>query len=664
MSIVKDLQDAVTLDTAITDLGQAKAEIARLQALVQYQKAAPVFPVVKNKTGLDHEKRRRLKNMKVFILDNTLREPSVGAMYGHTVQDKYDSMKWVKRVGMTDVIVGALGGTQQVDDQHCIEMKESGADVSHNWAFGSVAGDFSDENVPIGMQKCKEYGITNVVLEVGASDEGCFDWAGKGAAGWVELFTLHLRWCKEHLGENARVILNIWDCPTAMLKRPQRVLDIVAGLAKLPKEIRPMGFMFEEPTGEYFPGEVATWTGMFRQTMDKNGWPSTFQTNTCDAHFANGQAVNAKEESLASDGILILHVHKTWGLGDAQNLEALAAGADGMCAAVCEEGAAMGHVSTCVQLANLARLGNKYVTRRFNLKKIAEAARACTVLATGKTIHDRQVVYGPRAVEAVFGFGGIGGGVLDVDFDRDGDGDVDATDHFSLAKLLGLDEAPLRLHILSTPGQFEERMGQCFGDEEMAAAVEKENAAFAEKCKEDGSEPMTVGARLHKKVHENLNDNIEAEYTSPIGLAKLFEQVAGYRTPEMGRVIAAEAAGIEDWQKSLLAKAESSFKAHVEATGSTDGKMGFADFNREYLERVFTQHNAFPSYFEPATQQLVHNTIKEVFDTNNDGRISWTEWKTWNLWALTCYTGEVQTCDDLHNVIVRHAVMPLLCKKA
>merc|ERR1719476_893289 len=108
MPLVQDLYDAVTLDTAITDLDQAKAEIARLQALVQYQKAAPVFPVVKNKTGLDHEKRRRLKNMKVFCLDNTLREPSVGATFGHTVADKYASMKWVKKVGFTDVIVGAL----------------------------------------------------------------------------------------------------------------------------------------------------------------------------------------------------------------------------------------------------------------------------------------------------------------------------------------------------------------------------------------------------------------------------------------------------------------------------------------------------------------------------------------------------------------------------
>lgn len=665
-SVVKDLQSAKVLDATITDLEQAKSEIARLKALVDYQKAAPIFPVAKNKTGLDHAKRRRLQNMKVFILDNTLREPSVGATFGHTVQDKYDSMKWVKKVGMTDVIVGALGGTHQVDDTHCMELKESGVDISNNWIFAGSDGNFSDDNVPMGLQKAKKYGITNVVIELGASDENCYDWVGKGAAGWVEVFKLHIEWCNKNLAladSPARIILNMWDFPVAMIKHPQRVLDIVAGLAKLPPGIRPMGFMFEEPTGEYLPSELATWTGMLRKTMDTNGWPSTFQTNTCDARWENGKVVNGKEESLASDGILILHVHKTWGFGDAQNIEALVAGADGMCAAVCEEGAAMGHVSTAVQLSNLARFGNKYVQRRFNLKKIAEAARACTILATGKPIHDRQPVYGPRAVEAVFGFGGIGGGVMDLDFDRDGDGDTDETDHFSLAGLFGLDDPPVRLHILSTPGQFEERLQQCFGDDCITEALEKENAAFAEKAKADGSEALSVGARLHKRVHENLNNNIEAEYTSPVGLAKLYLQVTGGLIPEMEKAIAAEAAGAEDWQKSLLARAEKQFNGVVESTGSTDGKLSFSDFNKAFLEVVFFQHNAFPSYFEPGTQKMVQETIKEVFDVNNDGRISWKEWQTWNLWAMTCYTGEVQTCDDLHGVIVRHAVMPLLCKK-
>jgi len=266
-------------------------------------------------------------------------------------------------------------------------------------------------------------------------------------------------------------------------------------------------------------------------------------------------------------------------------------------------------------------------------------------------------------VEAVFGFAGIGGGVMDLDFDRDGDGDTDETDHFNLANLFGLDEPPLRLHILSTPGQFEERLQQCFGEDGVIEAIEKENAAFAEKAEAEGVEALSVGARLHKQVHENLNNNVEAEYTSPVGLAKLYLQVVGTLIPEMEKAIASEAAGIEDWQKRLLAKAETNFNALVESSGSTDGRLSFEDLNTHYLERIFTQHNAFPSYFEPGTQKQVHATIKEVFDVNNDERISWKEWETWNIWAMTCYTGEVQTCDDLHNVIVRHAVMPLLCKK-
>jgi hypothetical protein len=667
-SVVKNLGNAKALDSTLAALEESKAEVARLTALLgqEGEKAAPVHSPSKNQTGIDHAKRRRLKNMKLFVLDNTLREPSVAATFGHTVNDKYESMKWVKKVGFTDVITGALGGTHQVDDTHCMELKESKADISNNWIFAGACSVFDAENIPVGIVKAARYGITNVCLELGASDDDFFDWAGKGVEGWLKELTLLLKWMNENLISehgSARTILNMWDFPTAMLQDPRRVLDIVAGLANLPPGIRPMGFMFEEPMGEYFPSEVATWTAMLRKTMDDNGWPSTFQTNTCDAHYADGQVMNGKEESLASDGILILHIHKTWGLGDAQNLEALAAGADGMCAAICEEGASMGHVSTAVQLTNLARLGNQYVTRRFNLKVLAEAARATTTLATGKPIHDRQVVYGPRAVEAVFGFAGIGGGVKDLDFDRDGDGDADAVDHFSLASLFGLDEPPVRLHILSTPGQFVERLQQCFGDECIDEAVKKEDADFAEKAKAEGAEVLTIGERLHKKVHANLNNDIEAEYTSPVGLAKLYLGVTGGLIPEMQKAIAEQAAGAEDWQKALLEKAEANFKLVVERTGSTDSSLSFADFNKEFLEAYFTQHNQFATYFDKKMQRKVQDAISRVFDVNQDNRISWKEWRTWNLWAMTCYTGEVQTCDDLHNVIVRHAVLPLLLGK-
>lgn len=118
-------------------------------------------------------------------------------------------------------------------------------------------------------------------------------------------------------------------------------------------------------------------------------------------------------------------------------LDSLAAGADGIWCSMAEEGAALGHACSAGTLANLARLGNSDVLKRYNTRALAPAAREMTRIVTNKPVQDRQVVYGPRAVEAVFGFLGMGDGPAG---NKDGDGDIDAVDDFSLADFLGVDE--------------------------------------------------------------------------------------------------------------------------------------------------------------------------------------------------------------------------------
>ena len=47
--------------------------------------------------------------------------------------------------------------------------------------------------------------------------------------------------------------------------------------------------------------------------MDDNGWPSLWQT-----------------DAEQMDGLLLVHIHKQWGLADAVMLDTLASGADGI----------------------------------------------------------------------------------------------------------------------------------------------------------------------------------------------------------------------------------------------------------------------------------------------------------------------------------------------
>ena len=143
--------------------------------------------------------------------------------------------------------------------------------------------------------------------------------------------------------------------------------------------------------------------------------------------------------------------------------------------------------------------------------QVIEGARKVTKLTTGAPVAVRQPVYGPRAIEAVFGFTAVGGGVIDHTFDRDGSGT--AADDVFLGDILGVAEKPVRLHTLATPAQFAERLAQCFGA--------------------DDSFDDVLGAKLKDGLLALLAAGDKAECTSPVGLALLHQRVTGTLTPAM-----------------------------------------------------------------------------------------------------------------------------------
>ena len=104
-----------------------------------------------------------------------------------------------------------------------------------------------------------------------------------------------LAWMKREIGPDATAIVNLRDLPKAMLQHADRVVDAVAGLARLPPDSRPAALLFEEPFGEYLPCEVAGWAALLRQTMDQGGWTSRFQ-----------------EDGKSLDGALLVHIHRQW----------------------------------------------------------------------------------------------------------------------------------------------------------------------------------------------------------------------------------------------------------------------------------------------------------------------------------------------------------------
>ena len=167
--------------------------------------------------GINHTKRARLRDMKVFVLDNSLRESTVAQPTGHTLDNKFSIVKEIEKVGFQDVLVGAFGSDRRVDDRFCECLKEgvfsrdSGEDApTRTYAFSEITDHvtdtgemtFGDQFIPIGLQKMKKYGIQNAVIEIDLNTSNV-DWDGifpvAKAVGVIEFLT---KWTDDNLPSN------------------------------------------------------------------------------------------------------------------------------------------------------------------------------------------------------------------------------------------------------------------------------------------------------------------------------------------------------------------------------------------------------------------------------------------------------------------------------
>ena len=60
-----------------------------------------VLEATRNYMGLKNDlepKFEKLRNLDLFVLDNSIRESTVGALRGHTLQNKYDIYKQVFKI--------------------------------------------------------------------------------------------------------------------------------------------------------------------------------------------------------------------------------------------------------------------------------------------------------------------------------------------------------------------------------------------------------------------------------------------------------------------------------------------------------------------------------------------------------------------------------------
>ena len=531
------------------------------------------------------QKRERLQNLDFFVLDNSIRESTVGQLRGHTMENKKKIFEQVKKCGIKDIIVASFSHMTRVDDEFCQWLVDSGEDRSRLYSFSEVTegikdGAYDTESVPVSLRKNKKYGLANTFFEA--------DFASKDIK-WGEKFTVNdmcmlilkwIKWVKENISKDARILLNMRDLPVAMTDAPERVLEIVTFLAQLPEEHRMFALCFEDPFGEFLPEELEAWTASIRRIMDSNGW---------------------------SSGKLLVHIHQKWDLQTASQLDCLSAGADGVWASLCEEGAALGHACSSVTMMNLIRMGNEKVQQTYNCKHLRSAAYEITKLTTGKEPHPKQPIYGARACDLVFGFLGIG--------------DFDVADFFGV-------KAPIRITTLATVDMLRDRLINLFGEHE-----EFKDAKVLQAMKE--------------RMLEDLREGRKEEYMSKVGIALLFDRSGGKLTTSMSDVIA-NAKLTEPHHQGIIDEIKREWDEWDSQEKKKDNCLHFDSFYHGFMQPYFGCYRCVDT-------RLAFKAI----DMDADGLVEWNEFLVYIKWALHEYP-DITTADETLQIAFEKGLIPAM----
>ena len=106
----------------------------------------------------------------------------------------------------------------RLGDTFIRQLHEKGEDFTNLWAFSefleSVGKDKvpDTETIPIGMLKCKELGIKNVIIEADLVWAG-IDYKKFKVRDMNKLFSERMKWCRENLSKDCRILFNLRDLP-------------------------------------------------------------------------------------------------------------------------------------------------------------------------------------------------------------------------------------------------------------------------------------------------------------------------------------------------------------------------------------------------------------------------------------------------------------------
>ncbi len=300
----------------------------------------------------------RLRTCRPMVVDLSVREPAVGIARGHVVEDKMRLLALAREAGFDDIVLAAFNapdlGVPQVDELFCQELLDRGQDLTGTFAFtapGSLSG---GEFVPdASMQMLARLGVPNTIVDLQlASWHRRRDGVVISEDDYIDEVLATVDWLTDPAnvvgdgGEMARVFLNVQDGLDAFLDDWASVARVCFALAE---HTDVAALTFEDGKGTAMPFQISAITRLFK--------------------------------AVAGDKPVLVHMHAGSGLENANMIEAMLAGADGIWAGFVREAATNGHAPTSEFLANLARLDNRHV-ERYALDRMVPIANEMTEINT------------------------------------------------------------------------------------------------------------------------------------------------------------------------------------------------------------------------------------------------------------------------------------------
>ncbi|CAB9513551.1 expressed unknown protein [Seminavis robusta] len=389
----------------------------------------------------------------IFFLDNSLRETTVGASQGHSLEEKYAILKSMAETGMQEVILGSFGTKISVDSQISARWKDLGRTFDSAWGFCDIYDWESYDERPLwdDMPKFLEHvkhnsneaypfvtPPANIRFDYDKDDLDLLTRASQGfrpnAFGGKSLqkvleessSKIHGRIPLGLIMMAGYGICNaIMEVDTTLETFDYQKYDVMARCQFLIKwchnnlPSRNVSGSDHDKAPRVLVN-LRDFTNFQRSPVGRER--ALHLVDTLSRHTPNRPFGFMMEEPsgwLLPDevaklcrmvrltmqraghphGKFLVHIHMAFGMADMTQLLSLANGADGVWAALTRTGAQVGHACSTVTAVNLFRLGHQQVAKQVNLRKMVQAARRITEITTRKPCGTHEEVYGELAFD-------------------------------------------------------------------------------------------------------------------------------------------------------------------------------------------------------------------------------------------------------------------------